>query len=109
MRCTSSLERALDGAAYASLVGRKAPEGPITAEGEAEKPTRKPPARKAEVAEAAEAPEVEAPEAEEPVVEEPLAEEEPEAVASAEGQTPKKRTRRGSRGRPGREEKPAGE
>src|SRR2546423_7007337 len=69
------IERALDGAAYAALVGRKAPEEPITAEGEAEKPTRKPPARKAE---AAEAPEGEAPEAEEAVVEGPLAEEEPE-------------------------------
>src|SRR5207247_7246241 len=50
------IERALDGAAYGSLVGRQAPEGPITAEGGAEKPTRKPPARKAEVAEAAGAP-----------------------------------------------------
>src|SRR5919201_4004133 len=62
------IERALDGAAYASLVGRKAAEEPITAEGEAEKPTRKPPARKAEAVEeavveeeAAEAPEDEAP------------------------------------------------
>src|ERR671930_260783 len=44
------IERALDGIAYATLVGRKSPEEPITAEGEAEKPTRKPPARKAEAA-----------------------------------------------------------
>src|SRR5919197_2970779 len=52
------IERALDGSAYASLVGRrKGPEEPITAEAEAEKPTRKPPARKAEAAEAVAAPE----------------------------------------------------
>jgi ribonuclease G len=89
------IERALDGAAYASLVGRKAAEGPITAEGEAEKPTRKPPARKVEA------------------VEEPVVEEEPETVAEteaeapAEEETPKKRTRRGSRGGRGRKKKPA--
>ena len=96
------VERALDDAAYASLVGRKAPEGPITAEGEAEKPTRKPPGRKAEAAEA--------PEADEPVVqaeEEPVAEEEAEAVAPSEEEMPKKRTRRGSRGGRGRKKKPA--
>src|SRR6185437_3508588 len=86
------IERALDGAAYASLVGRKTAEGPITAESEAEKPTRKPPARRAEA------------------VEEPVVEEEPEAVAEeaeavaeeaeapVEEETPKKKTRRGSRG-----------
>jgi predicted RNA-binding protein with TRAM domain len=42
------IERVLDGVAYATLVrraGKKAPE-PLTAEAEAEKPTRKPPARK---------------------------------------------------------------
>jgi ribonuclease G len=93
------IERALDGAAYASLVGRKTPEGPITAEGEAEKPTRKPPARKAEA------------------VAEPVVEEEIEAVAEVEGESeaeapaeeekPKKKTRRGSRGGRGRKKKPA--
>jgi ribonuclease G len=42
------VERVLDGIAYATLVrqAKKAPE-PLTAEAEAEKPTRKPPARKA--------------------------------------------------------------
>jgi ribonuclease G len=43
------IERVLDGTAYATLVrkaGKKPPE-PLTAEAEAEKPTRKPPARKA--------------------------------------------------------------
>ncbi len=42
------VERVLDGVAYATLVrraGKKAPE-PLTAEAEAEKPTRKPPARR---------------------------------------------------------------
>src|SRR5207302_2802673 len=40
------VERVLDGTAYASLTRRtKGPE-PLTAEAEAEKPTRKPPARK---------------------------------------------------------------
>jgi ribonuclease G len=93
------IERALDGAAYASLVGRKAPDGPITAESEAEKPTRKPPARKAEAVE-------------EPVVEEEVEEEaaaEPEAEAPAEEEKPKKKTRRGSRGGRGRKKKPAAE
>ena len=43
------IERVLDGTAYATLVakaGGKKPVEPLTAEGEAEKPTRKPPARK---------------------------------------------------------------
>ena len=40
------IERVLDGVAYATLVaGGKQQEEPITAEGEAEKPTRKPPAK----------------------------------------------------------------
>ncbi|TMK94057.1 MAG: Rne/Rng family ribonuclease, partial [Actinobacteria bacterium] len=98
------VERALDGTAYASLVGRKTAEGPITAEAEAEKPTRKPPARKGAEAAEPEAPEeeqVEEPEAEAEVA----AEEEPPAE-----QTPKKRTRRGSRGGKGRKKKtPAAE
>jgi ribonuclease G len=89
------IERSLDGAAYASLVGRKSHEEPITAEGEAEKPTRKPPARKAEAE----------------VVEEPVVEDEAEAVveeaeAPAEEEKPKKKTRRGSRGGRGRKKKP---
>jgi ribonuclease G len=88
------IERALDGTAYATLVGRKTVEGPITAEAEAEKPTRKPPARKAAEAEAP---------LEEPA-EEPVAE---EAEAPTDEEKPKKRTRRGSRGGRGRKKKTA--
>jgi predicted RNA-binding protein with TRAM domain len=87
------VERVLDGAAYATLVRRtkKAVE-PLTAEAEAEKPTRKPPARKdAEaVVELAEG-----------VVETAETAETAEAVVEADGDTPapvKKKTRRGSRG-----------
>ena len=44
------IERVLDGIGYATLVAgaAKAARAPITAEGEAEKPTRKPPAKKAQ-------------------------------------------------------------
>ncbi|HET8557583.1 MAG TPA: Rne/Rng family ribonuclease [Gaiellaceae bacterium] len=92
------VERVLDGRAYAVLVRKtkEAPE-PLTAEGEAEKPTRKPPARKG----AGAAKEAEAVEVEETVVAEPEAEAEPEADETAEtdeAQKPKKKTRRGSRG-----------
>jgi ribonuclease G len=94
------IERVLDGTAYATLVsGAKAPAAPITAEGEAEKPTRKPPARKGK----AEEPEPE-PEAEpEAVAEEP----ETEVEAEPEAEKPKKKTRRGSRGGRRRKKKPA--
>src|SRR5436190_324862 len=119
------IERVLDGVAYATLVrratGRAAAE-PLTAEAEAEKPTRKPPARRtgetaadaeteaeaADEAGAAEAAEVE--EIEEPA--EPAATAEGEAAESGEepgedGVPKKKRTRRGTRG--GRKRrKPAG-
>jgi ribonuclease G len=97
------IERVLDGVAYATLV-RKATEAdePITAESAAEKPTRRPPAKKHTEPE----PEVEA-EAEEIEPEpEPEAGAEPEAVA--EGEAPKKKTRRGSRGGRRRRKKPAG-
>src|SRR5438874_5917020 len=97
------VERVLDGRAYAVLV-RKTKEAsePLTAEGEAEKPTRKPPARKgAAVAKDAEPAEVE----EAVVVDEPEAEAEAEAEADGaetmeaeEAPKPKKKTRRGSRG-----------
>jgi ribonuclease G len=95
------IERALDGTAYATLVGRKVTEGPITAEAEAEKPTRKPPARKAAEAQApakAETP------AEEPARQaaESIEQEPPEAVAE---EKPKKKTRRGTRGGRGRKRK----
>jgi ribonuclease G len=87
------VERVLDGRAYAVPIRKtkEAPE-PLTAEGEAEKPTRKPPARKG------------AARAAEPEVEEPLTEDEPEDVESEEAPEaeeapkPKKKTRRGSRG-----------
>jgi len=96
------VERVLDGRAYAVAIRKtkEAPE-PLTAEGEAEKPTRKPPARKGAAATTKE-PDAEA---------EPTAVEEPEAETEAEEQAevqtteqtegapkPKKKTRRGSRG-----------
>jgi ribonuclease G len=101
------IERLLDGRAYAVLTRKtkEAPE-PLTAEGEAEKPTRKPPARKgagakeapqaAEDARAADDDEQPA-EAEEPVVAEAEAEGE-EPSQGEEAPKPKKKTRRGSRG-----------
>jgi ribonuclease G len=101
------VERFVDGTAYATLVS-KAKDGaePITAEGQAEKPTRKPPTRRTGGA---------SPKAIEPEVEvqetlevEPVAPDETERVveAAAEKPTPKKKTRRGSRGGRGRK-KPA--
>jgi ribonuclease G len=90
------IERVLDGMAYATLVGGEAGgEEPITAEGEAEKPTRKPPARKGKKAAEREAPK------KKPV--EPAA----EAEEPAEAPKPKKKTRRGSRGGRRRRKKPA--
>jgi len=96
------IERVLDGRAYAVLIRKTkdAPE-PLTAEGEAEKPTRKPPARKG----GATAKETESVEAEATaVVDEPEADEAegpPEAEEQSEAEEapkPKKRTRRCSRG-----------
>jgi ribonuclease G len=81
------IERVLDGMAYATLVTKTADvEMPITAEGEAEKPTRRPAAKKADAATEAAA-EVEA---------------EPTEAAPVDGEAPKKKTRRGSRGGRGR-------
>ena len=99
------IERVLDGTAYATLVGgAKAPEAPITAEGEAEKPTRKPPARRKG---AAKEPEPEAVAEEEAEPEEAEAEAEAEAdTEPAEADQPKKKTRRGSRGGRRRRKKP---
>jgi ribonuclease G len=75
------IEHVLDGIAYATLVTKTADaEEPITAEGEAEKPTRRPAAKKAEVEAAAE--------------------------DEAEAEAPKKKTRRGSRGGRGRKKAP---
>jgi predicted RNA-binding protein with TRAM domain len=104
------IERVLDGAAYASLLRKAKTVEPLTAEAEAEKPTRKPPARKgAEVAVsgADEAvPDTEELELSEEAEEAEEAEE--EAAETADGAAPaKKKTRRGSRGGRGRK-KPAG-
>jgi ribonuclease G len=101
------VERFVDGTAYATLVS-KAKDGaePITAEGQAEKPTRKPPTRRTGGASPkATEPEVEVQEAleEEPVA---LDETEPVVEEAAEKPTAKKKTRRGSRGGRGRK-KPA--
>jgi predicted RNA-binding protein with TRAM domain len=96
------IERVLNGTAYATLVqpAAKVEAAPITAESEAEKPTRAPRKKKVE-------PEPEA-EVEEPVAEEPVAEEpEEQAAAGEEAPKPKKKTRRGSRGGRGRKKKPA--
>jgi ribonuclease G len=95
------VERFVDGTAYATLVS-KAKEAlePITAEGQAEKPTRKPPARrtKPEPVETKEVSEAE------PVAEKA---EEPSAEEVAEAPKPRKKTRRGSRGGRGRKKKTA--
>ncbi|MGN6429337.1 MAG: Rne/Rng family ribonuclease [Gaiellaceae bacterium] len=110
------IERFVDGTAYASLVSRaQATPEPITAEGQAEKPTRKPPARKtaapqpADEKRAEEKPAEEKPAKEKPAKEKP-AKEKPEPVAeeAAAGEPkPKKKTRRGSRGGRGRKKKTA--
>ncbi|HUJ92835.1 MAG TPA: ribonuclease E/G, partial [Gaiellaceae bacterium] len=114
------VERVLDGVAYATLVrrpGKKPPE-PLTAEGEAEKPTRKPPARKTaahpgeaepgesapdaeadeEPVEASEIEQLEAEELAEAAEEAAEAEEAADAVEGAAAAPAKKKTRRGSRG-----------
>jgi ribonuclease G len=103
------IERVLDGTAYATLVAKpgKKPVEPLTAEGEAEKPTRKPPARK----DAGGTPEDgELDDAEEPLVAEAEELDADDADAAGEtadaappagatgGAAAKKKTRRGSRG-----------
>ncbi len=92
------VERVLDGTAYATLADG-APKGdlPITAESEAEKPTRRAPAKKA--AQASDEQETEA-----------LAAEEGDQAAAGEAAAepkPKKKTRRGTRGGRGRKRKTA--
>jgi ribonuclease G len=100
------VERVLDGAAFATRLDAAAPERPLTAEGEAEKPTRQPRARKAA------APEAKVEAGEEPVVgdAEPEEAEPVEGAGEADGEAAaaaKKRTRRGSRGGRGRKKKTA--
>ncbi|HYX76618.1 MAG TPA: hypothetical protein VE757_05520, partial [Gaiellaceae bacterium] len=94
------IERFVDGTAYASLASKaKDAAEPITAEGQAEKPTRKPPTRKTVAPDE--------PAKEKPAEEEP-AEEQPEQAAeetAPEEPKPKKKTRRGSRGGRGRKKK----
>ncbi|HEX6679871.1 MAG TPA: ribonuclease E/G, partial [Gaiellaceae bacterium] len=111
------IERFVDGTAYASLVSKAQAEAePITAEGQAEKPTRKPPTRKTAKAEPAEKQPTQKPPAEKEPAKKDLAKKEPakkepqpEPVAeeaAAEEPKPKKKTRRGSRGGRGRKKKP---
>jgi ribonuclease G len=84
------IERVLASAAYATLVGKASDvEEPITAEGEAEKPTRRAPAKRAEA------------EAEVEVVE-AVEEVEAQPGEAEEAPKPKRKTRRGSRGGRGR-------
>jgi ribonuclease G len=123
------VERILNGTGYATLVqpATKKAEAPITAEAEAEKPTRAPRKKKVEEPQS-EQPQTEKPHAERPQAErpkpkarpaaKPAAEpaegpvaEEPEAEApettGEEPPKPKKKTRRGSRGGRNRRKKPA--
>jgi ribonuclease G len=104
----AKVNRVLDGTAYATLV-RPAPpaeaETPITAEAEAEKPTRAPRRKKAaaQPEPKAEAAVVEVvPEESDTAVEEVVA---AETGAEGEQPKPKKKTRRGSRGGRGRKKK----
>jgi ribonuclease G len=99
------VERVLDGRAYAVAVRKtKALPEPLTAEGEAEKPTRKPPARKGAAAATAVA-EAAAVESEsEAATEAEVAE---EVTDGDEAPKPKKKTRRGSRGGRKRKKTPA--
>jgi ribonuclease G len=104
----AQIERVLDGTAYATLVTRAAKEElPITAESEAEKPTRKPAAKKDEIVtdeeeELIATDDDEAPE--ETVAEESVVEETQTAAVEGEPK-PKKKTRRGTRGGRGRKKK----
>jgi ribonuclease G len=96
-KVTVRVERVLDGTAYATLVGPEVQQSqPITAEREAEKPTRQPSAAKKAAAEKPKA----QPEAEEPTEAKDTSTEEDEPK-------PKKKTRRGSRGGRSRKKKTA--
>jgi ribonuclease G len=109
------VQRVLDGTAYASLVRKTAEaDEPITAESEAEKPTRRAATKKTEAgmaeveavepAEAEETEQHEEPEElEQPEEDEALA----EPAEGADAPKPKKKTRRGTRGGRGRKKKTA--
>jgi ribonuclease G len=103
------VERVHDGVAYGIRLDLPREDGPLTAEGEAEKPTRaartKKPATATEVELEVEGDEEEVEAEAEAGVAETEADSEAEAV-DGEAQ-PKKRTRRGSRGGRGRKKKPA--
>jgi ribonuclease G len=106
------VERVLEGIAYATLVrraGAKAPE-PLTAEAEAEKPTRRPPARKGAGVTGTEAEGVEEPAAEEPEAEEPAeAEAEAEELEPAAAEEPElAEAEAAGEEEPADEEEPAG-
>jgi ribonuclease G len=88
------VNRVLDGTAYASLVAELEVEGPITAEREAEKPTRTARPKPAAAAKPEKAKADPKPKPSEAVA----AEAEAEAEVEAETPAPKKKTRRGSRG-----------
>jgi len=111
------VERVLDDAAYATLVsGEAAVDAPITAESEAEKPTRRAAGaattvRTAELDDPEAEEDEEEPESDQPEDDESEADEpDAEAVTGANGTepaAPKKKTRRGSRGGRGRKKKTA--
>jgi ribonuclease G len=108
------IERVLDGRAYAVLTKKTtAAAAPLTAEAEAEKPTRKPPARKiagggAGTTTVAEEPDEELAVDDEVELEVAEAEAEPAEGEEEASDTPaKKKTRRGSRGGRNRKKKPA--
>ena len=114
----AEVQRVLDGTAYATLVRKTADvEDPITAESEAEKPTRRAAAKKTEAGvaevEGAEPDETELPEDAAEAEDEDGAVAESEELAVAEGEDgaeapkPKKKTRRGTRGGRGRKKKTA--
>jgi ribonuclease G len=102
------VERVLNGTGYATLVqpATKKAEVPITAESEAEKPTRAPRKKKPDEAKPEKPAEKEEP-AEEPVAAEAEAVAEPAETTDEEAPKPKKKTRRGSRGGRNRRKKPA--
>jgi len=116
------IERVLDDAVYATLVSQAvAADEPITAESEAEKPTRRSasataatPAKTAELddpelddEDEEDEPEADDLEGDEPEVEEPETDAVSTADGTAEPAAPKKKTRRGSRGGRGRKKKTA--